>query len=88
MTDTQLYLGLGIPVLAIMTSLIVSLVQVSGIREDMRQMRTEFRADSRALATDLRSDFAALRSDFATLTGKVIGIGNRLTRIEERLEHR
>jgi hypothetical protein len=70
-------LVIGIPVLAIMTSLIVSLVQVSGIREDMRQML----ADSRALATDIRSDFgalrsefAALRSDFATLTGKVIGI--------------
>jgi hypothetical protein len=95
MTDTQLYLGLGILVLAIMTSLIVSLVQVSGIREDMRQMRAEFHTDSRALTTDIRSDFgalradfAALRSDFATLTGKVIEIGNRLTRIEERLEHR
>jgi phage-related baseplate assembly protein len=88
MTDTQLYLGLGIPVLAIMTSLIVSLVQVSGIREDMRQMRAEFRADSRALATDIRSDFGALRADFAVLTGKVIEIDNRLTRIEERLEHR
>jgi predicted nuclease with TOPRIM domain len=102
MTDTQLYLGLGIPVLAIMTSLIVSLVQVSGIREDMRQMRAEFHADYRASATDrrsdfadirsdfgaLRSEFAALRSDFATLTGKVLEIDNRLTRIEERLEHR
>jgi hypothetical protein len=88
MTDTQLYLGLGIPVLAIMTSLIVSLVQVSGIREDMRQMRAEFHADYRALATDIRADFAALRADFAALTGKVIKIDNRLTRIEERLEHR
>jgi predicted nucleic acid-binding Zn-ribbon protein len=88
-------LVIGIPVLAIMTSLIVSLVQVSGIREDMRQMRAEFHADYRALATDLRADFgalrsefAALRSDFATLTGKVIEIDSRLTRIEERLEHR
>ena len=88
MTDTQLYLGLGIPVLAIMTSLIVSLVQVSGIREDMRQMRAEFHADNRALTTDIRSDFAGLRNDFATLTGKVMEINNRLTRIEERLERR
>jgi hypothetical protein len=84
MTDTQLYLALGIPVLAIITSLIVSLVQVSGIREDMRQMRAEFHADNR----DLRTDFGTLRADFATLTGKVIEIDNRLTRIEERLEHR
>jgi len=77
MTDTQLYIGLGIPCLAIMTSLIVSLIQVSGIREDMRQMRAEFHDDNRAL-----------RRDMADLTGKVIEIDNRLTRIEERLEHR
>ena len=77
MTDTQLYLALGIPVLAIVTSLIVSLVQVSGIRDDMRQMRAEFHSDLR--------DF---RNGFATLTGKVIEIDNRLTRIEERLERR
>jgi hypothetical protein len=42
MTDTQLYLALGVPCFAIVTSLILSLVQVGGIREDMRQMRTEF----------------------------------------------
>lgn len=81
MTDTQLYLALGIPILAILTSLTVSMVQVSGIREDMRQMRTEFHGDLR----DLRSDF---RDSLQALTGKVVEIDNRLTRIEERLEHR
>jgi len=30
---------------AVLTSLILSLVQVSGIREDLRQMRTEFHSD-------------------------------------------
>lgn len=65
MTDTQLYLALAIPVFAIVTSLIVSLVQVSGIREDMRGMRTEF-----------HGDFASLHSDITNLTGKVNDIYN------------
>jgi hypothetical protein len=30
----------------------------------------------------------AIRADLNTLTGKVVEIDNRLTRIEERLEHR
>ena len=77
MTDTQLYLALGIPVFPILTSLTVSLVQVSGIREDMRAMRQESHQDLRDI-----------RADIGTLTGKVVELDNRLTRIEERLEHR
>jgi hypothetical protein len=70
MTDPQLYLGIGLPIVAVLTSLILSLTQVTGIREDMRQMRREH------------------HSDFQNLTGKAIGIDNRLTRIEERMENR
>jgi len=69
MTDTQLYLPIGLPILAVLTSLTISLVQISGIREDMRAMRAEFREEMRAL-----------RSDLTTLTGKVIEIDNRLER--------
>jgi hypothetical protein len=60
MTNAQLYFAIGLPIFVIVTSLILSLVQVSGIREDMRQMRTEFRAD-----------INAIRGDIAILTGKV-----------------
>jgi hypothetical protein len=88
MTDTQLYLALGIPMLAILTSLTISLVQVSGIRGDMRGMRQEFREDLAANRQEAREDRLKIHADLATLTGKVIEIDNRLTRIEERLEHR
>jgi hypothetical protein len=54
----------------------LSLIQIGGIRGDMRAMRAGFREDMRAL-----------RGDLSTLTGKVIEIDNRLTRIEERMEH-
>jgi predicted nuclease with TOPRIM domain len=84
MTDTQLYFALGIPMLAILTSLTISLLQVSGIRGDMRGMRQEFREDLAANRQEARE----IHADLATLTGKVIEIDNRLTRIEERLEHR
>jgi hypothetical protein len=61
MTNTQLYLAIGIPMLVFIGSMIVSLVQISGIREDMRQLRNEF--------GQLRSE---VRADIQILTGKVI----------------
>jgi hypothetical protein len=88
MTDTQLYVALGIPMLAILTSLTISLMQISGIRGDMRGMRQEFREDLAINRQEAREDRLKIHADLATLTGKVIEIDNRLTRIEERLEHR
>jgi uncharacterized membrane protein (DUF106 family) len=95
MTDTQLYLAIGIPIIAVLTGLTISLLQVSAIRgevarihEDMRGLRSDFREDMKAMYADFREDMRAIRTDLNTLTGKVIEMGNRLTRIEERLEHR
>ena len=95
MTDTQLYLAVGLPIIAVLTSLTVSMLQVSAIRgevarihEDMRGMRADFREDLNGMHTGLREDMRAMRADLNTLTGKVVEIDNRLTRIEERLEHR
>jgi len=67
MTNTQLYLAIGIPMLAFIGSMIVSLVQISGIREDMRQLRTEVGT----LRSEVHADLAAIRQDIQTLTGKV-----------------
>ena len=117
MTDLQLYLAVGLPIIAILTSLTVSILQVSAIRadvgrihDDMNCMRAdfrcdikgihvefrdsmngihaEFRADILAIRTEIREDMRAMRADLNILTGKVVEIDNRLTRIEERLEHR
>lgn len=38
-TDAQLYLAIGLPTLAVLASLTVSLVQMSGIRGDIREIR-------------------------------------------------
>jgi hypothetical protein len=39
----QLYLAVGLPMLAVLTSLIVSLVRVSAIREDIRELRNDMK---------------------------------------------
>jgi hypothetical protein len=43
MTDIQLYIGIGLPVVAVLASLTVSLVQISAIREDIREMRGDMK---------------------------------------------
>jgi len=38
MSSSQLYLAIGLPCNTVMTALVVSLVQISGIREDIRSL--------------------------------------------------
>jgi hypothetical protein len=92
MTDTQLHFAIGLPILAVLTSLILSLLQISGVRADGRSLRQEFAGLGRnvngALETirkEAREERAEIAGDLKLLTGKVVAIDNRLTRIEERL---
>ena len=70
MTNLQLYIAVGVPMLVIVTSLILNLVTVSGIRENIRE---------------LREDIREIRNDIKLMTGKIVDIDNRVTRIEEKL---
>ena len=56
MSNMQLYLAVGLPIFAIVTSMIVNLLQISGIRGEL---------------SDIRSDLRELRGDVKLLTGKV-----------------
>ena len=38
MANTQLYFAIGLPCFTIVTSLIISMLQISGIREDIREI--------------------------------------------------
>ena len=39
MTSVQLYIAIGLPTIAVLASLTISLVQISGIRDDLREIR-------------------------------------------------
>lgn len=43
MTDTQLYFAIGLPCLTVIASLILSLFTMSGVREDIREVRSHLR---------------------------------------------
>ena len=43
MTDIQLYIAIGLPVIAVLTSLTISLVQISAIRDDVKEVRADMR---------------------------------------------
>jgi hypothetical protein len=43
MSNLQLYIAIGLPVTAVLTSMVVSLFQISGIREDIREIRSDIK---------------------------------------------
>jgi hypothetical protein len=43
MTNLQLYIAIGLPVFAIIVSLTISVFQLSGIRDDIREIRSDIR---------------------------------------------
>ena len=63
MTGTQLYIAIGLPTIAVLTSLVIGLVQISGIREDMRGMRADMNQDLHAMRADMNQDLHGLRAD-------------------------
>ncbi|MDQ2840551.1 MAG: hypothetical protein M3Y72_05835 [Acidobacteriota bacterium] len=58
MTNTQLYFGIGIPSLVVLISFINSLIQWWGVKEDVKQIRSEMR--------ELRSEMKDLRLEMNT----------------------
>ena len=44
MTDTQLHLAIVLPCLTVMASLVISLFQISGMREGVREIRADLKS--------------------------------------------
>lgn len=66
MTNSQLYFAVGVPTIAVLASLTLGIVQVSGLRDDIKEMRQETLQDVRELRADIagvRQDIGALRKD-------------------------
>jgi hypothetical protein len=60
MNNSQFYIATGLPTIAVLTSLVISLVQISALREDIRAQNSA-----------LREDIRETRSDIKLLTGKL-----------------
>jgi len=78
MTNNQLYLAIGLPCMTIMASLIISLVQISGVKYSIRELREDLR--------EIREDIRSLNAKFDILIGKVAELDTRLSIIEERFK--
>jgi archaellum component FlaC len=59
MTNLQLYFAVGVPMLVIVASLIISVLGVTGIRDEMRNLRE----DMRNLREDVSKQIAVMRED-------------------------
>ena len=67
MSNLQLYIAVGLPTIAVLTSLVISLVQISAIRQEMHAQNSAIREELR----EIREDIRGIRSDIKLLTGKV-----------------
>jgi hypothetical protein len=84
-TDLQLYLAIGIPTLAVLVGILTNSVQLNAMSARFGSM--ENRIDGRIASIEARIDarFNNMEVKFDTLTGKVIDVDNRVTRIEAKL---
>lgn len=88
MTDIQLYLAIGIPTFAVLIGILTNVVHHSSTNARFNSVETrisnlETRVDARFNIVEAR--FNGLDVKFDTLTGKVIDVDNRFTRIEAKL---
>src|SRR5436309_14121426 len=78
MTNTHLYLAVGLPVLTILVALVVNLAQITGIKSDVGSLRGEI-TGLRGEITGLRGEMNALRSEMNGLRGDMNSLRSGLT---------
>ena len=81
MTDVQLYLAIGIPTFAILVGILTNVVHHSSTNARFNGIETRISN----LQTRVDARFNNLDVKLGTLTGKIIDVDNRVTRIEAKL---
>ena len=76
MTNVQFYIAMAMPTFAVLVGILVNLVQISGLRGEIGGVRGEIGG--------LRAEFISLRAGQDMLTGKVIELVDRISRLEAR----
>ena len=77
MTDVQLYLAIGIPTIAVLIGILTNVIHHSAVNSRFNSVDARF--------SNIDARFNNLDVRFDTLTGKVIDVYNRVTRIEAKL---
>jgi hypothetical protein len=76
MSEQQLYIAVGLPTIVALIGILVNIGYFVAINGRIGSLET--RLDNR---------MTSLEAKFDILVGKVIELGNRLVRLEERLKH-
>ena len=79
MSNAQFFTALALPIL-------VMLIGFYTQNTSIRDFRAEVHADLNQFRSEVNARFLGMDQKFADLTGKVVDIDNRLTRVEERLK--
>lgn len=96
MSTPQFYIAVVLPIVAVLASLTISLIQISGIRTDLRIHQQQTREDFRDLRTEfsealtgLRGDMTGLRADmrveFAGIRDDIRLLTRKVAEIDTRL---
>ncbi len=86
MSNVQFFTALGLPILVMLIGFYTQNSGIRDLRADMLQFRSEVKAEINQFRSEVNARFLAIDQKFADLTGKVVEIDNRLTRVEERLK--
>ena len=74
MTNIQLYCSIGIPTLAVLTTFLMNMIQVNGIRSEVTALRDEMRQN----VQELRDEIRELRQDMRDLVKGVHSLETRV----------
>lgn len=86
MTNTQLFLAIGVPFLAVLIGLVVSNTRINDMRDLLRAEIKTSRAESKADIAELRGEFAELRGEFAELRAEMRGMRQLIDAIMGKLD--
>ena len=81
MSNVQLYLAVGLPTLAVLVGILMNAITLSWLNTSLNARMT-------SLENNVDRRLTSLEGRIDMLTGKVVELDNRLTRLKERLEHR
>ena len=86
MTDTQLYLAVGMPTIAILLGILINGLQFHRATADLSARISTIETSINARFASLEARLASVETRLDILIGKMMDFDGRLSRLEERRE--